>query len=135
MVKSKRPQAEQPTRILTGSARGSWVCLLCVKMNGYIMVTLIQLQSPSERLLLLGLLASQRNQLRPQREPGSGMEGQLNMPLLLTKGLGPNLSMASTGRVPERDPGGAPTSEATWQSQGTSCTVCVAPVSMTILRP
>lgn len=34
--------------------------------------------------------------------------------------------MASTGWVPVRDRGEAPTSEATWQSQGTSCTVvCV----------
>lgn len=95
-------------------------------MNGHIIVILIQLQSLSERLLLSGLLASQRNQLRPQQEPGSGVGSAAQHALLLTKGLGPSLSMASTGRVPDRDPGEAPTSEATWQSQGTSCTVCVA---------
>lgn len=73
--------------ILTGFARGSWVCLLCVKMNGHIMVILIQLQSLSERLLLSGLLASQRNQLRPQQEPGN-VEGRLNMPFFSPRGLG-----------------------------------------------
>lgn len=33
--------------------------------------------------------------------------------------------MVSTDMVPVRDLGEVPTSEATWQSQGTSCTVCV----------
>lgn len=57
-------------------------------MNGHIIVILIQLQSLSERLLLSGLLASQRNQLRPQQEPGSGVEGRLNMPFFSPRGLG-----------------------------------------------
>lgn len=54
--------------------------------DGHFMVILIQLQSPSERLLLSGLLASQRNQLRPHQEPGSGVEGWLNMPFFSPRG-------------------------------------------------
>lgn len=92
---------------------------------------------PSERFLLPGLLALQRCYLSLQQEPAIRVKRAAQC-VLLTKGFWLSLSMASTSErlsLPMRDLVEASTTEATWQSQGISYIVYVAPLNKHIISP